>query len=234
MDHHDLKYGSAGAFFTMPPTLEFSMQLFDLSHTITTGMPVYPGTPPPRIQQTSVVDADGFAEKRICLHTHVGTHIDAPAHVFSDGAGLDTMSIDRFIGTGRCLTVTTPLIDEQALAPVAGIVARQEVDFLLFVTGWSRYWGSRRYFSGYPVLSEETARFLQDCNLKGVGFDCLSADRQGSVGLPIHKILLQRMIIVENLCSLERLPPEGFLFSCLPLKLDDADGAPVRAAALCS
>jgi kynurenine formamidase len=39
------------------------------------------------------------------------------------------------------------------------------------------------------------------------------------------------MVIVENLCCLEQLPPDGFQFCAFPLKIRDADGSPVRAAA---
>jgi len=103
----------------------------------------------------------------------------------------------------------------------------------LLYTGWSRYWGRNRYFSNYPVLSENAAGWLQRFNLKGVGFDTISADSAGSTADPVHKRLLSRNgLIIENLTRLETLPQTGFTFSCLPLFTENADGSPVRAVAM--
>jgi kynurenine formamidase len=40
------------------------------------------------------------------------------------------------------------------------------------------------------------------------------------------------LILIENLTGLEQLIGKPFLFSCLPLKLDQGDGSPVRAVAI--
>jgi kynurenine formamidase len=62
--------------------------------------------------------------------------------------------------------------------------------------------------------------------------DALSVDELEAADLPIHKILLERMLIIENLTNLDKLPKTGFIFSCLPLKLENADASPVRAVAI--
>jgi len=69
-------------------------------------------------------------------------------------------------------------------------------------------------------------------SLKGVGVDAISVDPVGSSTFVIHKIFLQKnILIIENLTNLERLP-QTCLFTCLPLKIKDADGSPVRAAGI--
>jgi len=40
------------------------------------------------------------------------------------------------------------------------------------------------------------------------------------------------MVIIENLARLEPLIGKEFIFSCLPLKIVDADGSPIRAVAI--
>jgi kynurenine formamidase len=40
------------------------------------------------------------------------------------------------------------------------------------------------------------------------------------------------MIIIENLCNLRQLIHKEFIFSALPLKIEGADGSPVRACAI--
>ena len=67
---------------------------------------------------------------------------------------------------------------------------------------------------------------------KGIGIDAISIDPIDSRDLPVHKLLLGAgLIVVENLTGLEVLP-QSFDFMALPLKIAEADGSPVRAAAL--
>jgi kynurenine formamidase len=49
---------------------------------------------------------------------------------------------------------------------------------------------------------------------------------------PNHHILMEKEILIyENLTHLEQLPGDGFIFFGMPIKLANADGAPVRAFA---
>jgi len=108
----------------------------------------------------------------------------------------------------------------------------EKIGFLLIHTGWSKYWGTEKYFSDYTVLSLEAANWLSKFQLKGLGLDTISADISETDDYPIHKILLKKnTIIIENLINLLSLPISIFTFSCFPIKFEDADGSPVRAVA---
>jgi kynurenine formamidase len=49
-------------------------------------------------------------------------------------------------------------------------------------------------------------------------------------GYPVHDILLSNdILIVENLCNLDKITPVKGIYSFLPLKLKDSDGSPIRA-----
>jgi arylformamidase len=207
--------------------------VIDLSHTIRPDMPVFPGDEPPVLTTLAVIEEDGFTEKRLTLGSHTGTHIDAPAHILEHAATLDRMPIERFLGPGAVLDLTgmkKPQIDVSSLKPHERLFKNSE--FILLRTGWSRSWGQGDYFRGYPVLSLEAALWIRSFGLKGVGIDALSVDDPDSTDLPIHKILLERSLIIENLANLEHLPQTGFIFTCFPLKLEDADASPVRAVAI--
>jgi len=48
-----------------------------------------------------------------------------------------------------------------------------------------------------------------------------------------HKIILSKHIcIIENLNNTEKLIGKEFLFACLPLKIKNGDGSPIRAAGI--
>jgi arylformamidase len=204
------------------------MRTVDLTHTLTPSMPVYPGTEPPVIRQATTVERDGFAEKWLGLYSHTGTHIDAPAHMLPGAPTLDRLGIDRFVGRGRVVDVAGQ--DEIGVAALAEL---GDAEFVLFHTGWDRLWGQEGYYSGFPVLTLEAARRLAGRGLKGVGFDAISADPVGSEGFENHLELFRAgLILIENLTGLDQLIGNPFLFSCLPLKLEQGDGSPVRAVAM--
>ncbi len=207
------------------------MKIIDLSHTIMPGMPVYPGTEPPVFKRGTSIEKDGFIETRISMYSHTGTHIDAPSHILPGGLSLDRLPADHFIGPAVVFDATAHpgrYIEPDHLSGLAGVL--EEVDFLLIKTGWSRFWGDSAYFGEFPVLSEKAARRLARFGLKGVGVDAISVDPVGSTSLPVHRILFENNIIaVENLADLDSAGGEIFIFSCMPLKIIDADGSPARA-----
>lgn len=53
-------------------------------------------------------------------------------------------------------------------------------------------------------------------------------------GLTRHRLLLSQrdIVIIENLTNLDKIGGGLFLFAALPLKYENADGAPVRAVAM--
>ncbi|HAS88734.1 MAG TPA: cyclase [Desulfovibrio sp.] len=212
------------------------MPAIDLSHTIKNGMPVFPGTETPTIEEVFSHERHGFREHRLNMFSHVGTHIDAPNHMIDGGETLDSMDVGRFLGPGVCIDCThrnsgSPQINIDDLIPYEAEIS--ECDFVLLNTGWYKNWGRDKYFTHYPALNTEAARWLTGFELKGVGVDVISIDSAEIGGFEIHNTLLERgTIIIENLNALHLLPNEGFLFSCLPLKFEDGDGSPVRAAAL--
>lgn len=211
-----------------------SMQIVDLTQTIAPGMPVYPGTEPPEFTAGCSLEVDGFVEKQLSLFSHTGTHMDAPAHLLAGGRTLDQYPVAQFVGPAGCVDLSglgRPLIEVADLEPWRPLL--EQVEFCLLRTGWSRHWGEEQYFSGFPVLSAAAARWLCQFGFKAIGFDAISADPVESQELPVHQILLgSGLLLIENLCNLEHLPPGPWLLSCLPLKLIDADGAPVRAVAI--
>lgn len=209
------------------------MTLIDLTHPISQDMPVYPGTEPPVIVTGCTVAEDGFLERKITLFSHTGTHIDAPAHLIEGGRSLDAFPVDHYYG--RAVVVETTgegngIIGMRDLQP--RLEGLEQADFLLIRTGWSRFWGTDRYFADYPVLNIEAAETLAGLGLKGVGFDAISPDPIDSRELPVHRVLMRaELLIIENLTGLEQLPEGPFMFSCFPLAFEDADGSPVRAVA---
>lgn len=208
------------------------MKVIDLTHTLREDMPVFPGTEPPKILDGNTIEKDGFAEKILTFYTHTGTHIDAPCHIHPHKRSLDEFPVDKFMGRGIVIDVKER--DSIDIATLIGYEkAIDESDFVLFSCGWEEYWGKKEYYSNFPALTEEAARWLSSKKLKGIGIDAISLDKMEDEYLPVHRILLEKeFIFIENLKNLEKLVGRSFILSCLPLRFEGADGAPVRAVAL--
>ncbi|MDY3281179.1 cyclase family protein [Dysosmobacter sp.] len=205
--------------------------LADLTHPITADCPVYPGSPAPRLTPAADMERDHYRETLLTIGSHTGTHMDAPRHIFPDGAALDTLPPDRFRGDAVVADVTG------LTAVTAGFLRSLEprlrqAEFLLLRSGYDQYWGTARYLTdAWPVLTVDAARYLLTFSLKGVGVDSLSVDRLTG-DLPIHRILLgSGLVLVENLRLSPLAGTDTVRFFALPLHYANADGAPVRAVA---
>ncbi len=202
------------------------MNYIDLTQTFTNSMPVYPGDPVPKLVRVAEFAKDGYVDHEIKTGMHVGTHLDGPLHMVAGGNYLSEMPVETFFGAGVLVGARGCEVIEMEVLEGKGIKAG---DIVLFFTGGAEHFGQADYYHAYPELSEACARRLIELKVKMIGFDAPSPDRAPFV---IHKLLLgQGILILENLCNLEKLlgVPE-FEIVALPAKFR-ADSAPVRVVA---
>ena len=202
------------------------MPYIDLTQPFTPSMPTFPGDPSPKLEQYASIENDGFTDHKLETGMHVGTHIDAPLHMIEEGKMVNDLPIDRFIGTGK-------LLDARGKKEVDGSVFEGVSvlpgDIVLVYTGWSENFGSKNYYTDYPVLTEDFAETAMSFGAKIVGLDTPSPDRDPYT---VHKMLFAKeILIIENLTNLSELVGvEDFDVYALPIKLQ-ADAAPVRVIA---
>lgn len=213
------------------------MKIIDLTHKMHECMPVFPGTEKPMFFPANTLEKDGFAETKFSMYSHTGTHIDAPSHMLKEANSLAQLEINHFIGKAMILDFTH--IDNKEISKEDLLKYESKLnglDYVLLMTGWSKYWDSDKYFDDFHFLTEEAAEWLTSFNLKGIGIDAISIDDMKTTTFPIHhKLFKHNMIVIENLTNLELInKEESFIFSCLPLKYENADGSPVRAIAILS
>jgi arylformamidase len=204
-------------------------RIIDLSHTLRTGITVYPGTQLPVIDEVCSIALNGFSERFLKMCSHTGTHIDVPAHIFAGGKSITDLPVDSFSGTAfkfsnlqnLSVNMVNLAIDKFGLP-----------DFIIFETGWDKFWDTSDYFDKYPLPANGIFEYIGRLGIKGVGIDAISIDPVLSDKLPNHHSILSRnMIIIENLTRLNQLPDSKFEFFCFPLKIENGDGSPVRAVA---
>jgi kynurenine formamidase len=211
------------------------VHLIDLSHPLKQGQASFPGDPDLEIAIHATVASGAANVTRLTMGTHQGTHLDAPFHIFDDGRTVDDLPLEQVFGPARLVDLAPggqleprmPLGVElfEPHAQAFGVGAR-----VIYRTGWDRHFGRPDYFTDFPSLTPEAARWMADCRIRMLGMDTPSPGQQWR---ECHQALLRpgrEVVIVESLANLDRLPAQ-FTFIGFPLKLTGCDGSPIRAVA---
>lgn len=202
---------------------KMNMKYIDLSHTITPDLPTWPGD----VFSLKQIVKYGFVADNI-LHSsmHIGTHIDVSIHMIEGGKSLSEYPPEKFIGRGVLIDARDrDIVDVDLLDDVD--IKSDDIVFIL--TGHDKLFGKPAYFENYPVLTENFAHELVKKEVKIVGVDSPSPDKQP---FPVHKILLANdVLIIEMLTNLDQLRGmKDFSVIALPPKFDTA-GSFVRVVA---
>ncbi|GFZ31412.1 cyclase [Clostridium zeae] len=212
------------------------MKVIDLTHTISEKMPVYPGTEEPKLEMVNTYDKNGFKETLLTMFSHTGTHMDAPAHIFDKKTTLDSFPVEQFVGKALVIDCSDLKTGEKiTIKYIEGVKEKaDEAEFILFRTGWEELWDTDAYFGEYPYITEEVADYLIQSKKKGVGLDVIGIDPIADENLTLHKKLFAEteIVVIENLNNLKKVGNDLFTLCALPLKYENADGAPIRAIAI--
>lgn len=172
-----------------------------------------------------------FAYTEARFFTSIGTRLDAPYIRYPEMRDIAGLTLDELVLPGV-------IVDARGRAPES-VVAPDEVALpddlagraVLFNFGWDRLWGEPGYLDP-PVISLDFVDLLIDRGAKLLGVDAVSVDGKHDLSKPTHSRLLARdILIVEDLCRLDRLHGRAFRFFALPIPARGAASMPVRAFA---
>lgn len=181
-------------------------------HDISRGLlasPLYPGDPAPRLdrlQQMEFGDVYNLTSVSMCLHT--GTHLDAPRHFLPDGEDVTAIPLERVVG-------------ECSVVELQGPVLGADVEDLL-----PRIKNRRLLIKGDAWLTPSAAFVLSELDL--IGSELPSVAPPEIVGAVHRQLLGEGTLLLENL-DLSAVKPGTYFLVAAPVKIEGAEGAPVRA-----
>jgi kynurenine formamidase len=238
------------------PVLKMPRSIVDLSPTMGEDFPTVAlgekavatfGIPPRTRFEVKVVEEPFYAGEAVySLSNHVGPHYDPPSHVIKGGKTSDQAPLDRFYGKAKLLDFRSKPKDEPLVRSDFENRGIEAGDIVLVLVGYQAP-SSPDELPSYAYLSSEAAEYLAGIPIKAFASDMpslgsmkgyLKLMEQGLKGsesiLPEHIALLSRDIPnIEGLVNLESLAgEEEIVFVGFPLKIQDGNGAPMRAAAL--
>lgn len=197
--------------------------LIDLSIPLDEETPVYPGDPKIKLNKLGSFEKDGYEDHSISMPIHMGTHIDAPAHMIEGRKKISEFPIEHFSGRGVLIDAINGFNIEEIKKEKI-----KEGDIVFFHTSMSNVYYKSEYYEKYPDIPESIANYLVEKKIKIVGVDMCSPDH---TPFTMHKIFLKNnILIIENLTNLSSLSGKEFKVYAFPLKVS-LDGSPVRVVA---
>ena len=202
------------------------MRYHDISLTLSPETVRWVVAPPLEVHERRRMSrGDDANASALTVSVHAGTHVDAPFHFLPDGAAIDALPVERFIGEALVHAVDTE--GDITEAHVAA-VPLDGVRRVLFKTRNSALLHLREYTPDFAAFTEAAARALVARGVELVGLDYLSvahADAQ----VPVHRAFLEHGVILLEGVDLSGVTPGRYELICLPLRLHGLDGAPCRA-----
>lgn len=203
-----------------------STKLIDISRTISDRTTVYDGDEAPILGQLCSIGPEAPCNMQTLENwtTHLLTHVDVPRHFIPHGATLDKVALDRFLCPALVVDVAGDAVTEHDVPdrPLSGWA-------VLFRTRNSQLAETAAFDPVHVYVDGPAAQRLVDASVNLVGIDYFSVDRFGDEEYPVHRTLLAAGVLILEGITLQDVVPGEYRLSALPLRIDGADGSPVRA-----
>lgn len=209
----------------------------DLTLEISNTLPSFPGTPRPQFISWANKKTNGYDLELLFLSSHSGTHLDAPIHFVDGGLVINKIPLKRLVTNAVLFKIKKGVNESITRKDILEFEAKngkiRSSKAVIFATGWWKNLSKKDYFTKNPGLSLDAAKYLSQKRVNLVGIDSPSIDLGRNSEFLAHHILLKKgVLILENLCNLEKIHNTSFKLIVLPLKLKGATGSPVRAIAI--
>lgn len=216
---------------------------FFLSHVLSSKTPSYGDRDSFKSKiKTSIKNGDTSNTSSITFtNNHLGTHIDAPLHFYSNGSKLTDFDASMWIfDKVKLIELNCHEAREMNLSDINEEIPL-DTELILFKTGFEKYRNSECYWNNYPYFSVDFANYLKTTfkSLRCIGFDTISLTSpiNKEAGKTCHKILLSEsneekpILIVEDVSfkNVKSKIIDKVIIS--PLLYENCDGSPVTIIA---
>jgi len=236
-----------------PPIQKPSITYVDHHQSIGQILPFFPG-----LKSGDLPDGEGWAVEQVTISTHNGTHLDAPWHFHSTmNRGERSMTIDE-VPLDWCFQPGVKLdfrhFDDGYVATAADVETElkrighelKPLEIVVVNTSAGARFGRPDYVASGCGMGYEATMYLLERGVRVTGIDGWSWDapfvhtarryaETGDASLIWEGHKAGRHIgycHIEKLHNLEQLPPDGFMVSCFPVKIERASAGWTRAVAI--
>lgn len=199
--------------------------IYDITPPITDALEVWPSdTPPSREVLLDMKRGANITLSTLHATVHLGAHADGPNHYGRDAPGIDSRSLDDYLGPCQVIEVT---VGRGELVFPHHIPATIEAERILIHTG--TYPNPNKFNQDFAALSPELVDHLAARRVRLIGIDTPSVDLFDSRELPTHHTFLRHNLAILEGIVLTDVPDGVYELIALPLRLVGFDASPVRA-----
>jgi kynurenine formamidase len=203
----------------------------DISVPVFKGM-LHPGRQPEQRFIERIDQGDPGNVSRWYMGAHTGTHVEAPLHTNQDGAAIDALPLDLFVGPARVLDLTG-VATEITAADLEAAGLGEETRVLLKTTNSERVLHGSEAPETWVGLAPEGAELLVERGVMLVGVDFYTVETPGrDKSFDSHYILSGAGISTIEQVDLAAAPAGLYELVCLPIPISGAEAAPARAVLL--
>jgi arylformamidase len=177
---------------------------------------------------------DGSFGYEVDTVTHLGTHIEAPAHYAPDGQDVTAYPPELFMGPLINLRFTDcapngEVTLDMVREATAGLSLQGKI--VVLSTPYFRHDPAQDM---RPVLSAEAVSYLVQGGIKLFGFDdSITIDASAALAQKVHRTLFDHgVLIIEYMGQLDQLRRKEAYLLALPLRVVGFDSSPVRAVVI--
>ena len=167
-------------------------------------------------------------------HSHVGTHVETPAHFYDGGKDVTDLPLTTYFGRGILLEIDNA-VENLAILPaflekaIGDII--QDGDIVICRNNDQE---SLKGDRPNPYLTPEAAWWFREHKIKMLGIDNnVGLSKDIETGRELHDILMsQDVVLVEWLDNLDQLKKREFFIMALPFKVKIMDSSWARVIAI--
>ncbi|MCS3900811.1 cyclase family protein [Methanococcus voltae] len=204
-----------------------------LSHNLTNF--VFPGDPEYKIFK---ICFDKFNISKLELNSHLCTHIDFPGHIGTNNGNnnnnnnniskpyLKLKNKKIIYENALCIEYNSEYTEyfeiEDKFQELKDFIIKNNVKILILNTNMYKLWGNSEYFD-YDLNLDKYLEKILNLDIDIIATDCASIGEY-----TMHKKLLDKILVIENLTNLELLDNKIFIFLGMPLDINIPDGSPIN------
>ncbi|XP_059156914.1 isatin hydrolase-like [Physella acuta] len=205
------------------------------------------------LERGQTADGYWFEYNKFDTLEHMGTHLDAPAHVHKGGWRVHEIPVSRLVGPGVVIDVRQQVKNNPDYRVTVADLQRYERRYgripdgaaVFMWSGWDvRYPDPQTVFNTptpndistyhFPGFHLDAVNWLiKSRTIYMLGVDTPSIDFGQSRVFEVHQAFTAARILgLENVNNLGRLPASGATVVAAPVKLQDGSGVPIRILGL--
>ena len=223
--------------------------LCDLTHPLTTSLPMFVPTETPSRRTAVTIEQNGYYQQEWRVFEHTGTHVDAPGHFTPGGRLAPELRIDELVTPAVVVDISTRAADEPDTVVTIDDVREHERRHgripdgaaVLMNSGWATRIGDPEAYRGadaagtlhFPGFGADTCEWLLERRrIRSLGVDTLSIDPGVSTTFDTHLLLTGAdRYGLENLAHLDRIPSTGATIVVGLIPFEEGSGGPARVFA---